>query len=145
MSSDPAEVANSFFQAYLAAPVVLLFYAGAYAWKRTKPQRAAEMDLDTGRRSWLTVEDVRGLHCFRYYEQVANFPFFCRCALGEPSVLPLPGTSAFTGCSSPTRRSLDARADSGNDLLVVPFRSMNSRLSCWGPFASELCAFNHPN
>jgi amino acid transporter len=44
--------------AYLAVPVMILFYAIGYAWKRTLPQRAHEIDLDSGRKSWLTVEEM---------------------------------------------------------------------------------------
>jgi amino acid transporter len=49
MSSDPSEVATTFFQAYLALPVVVLFYVIGYAWKRTTPQRAHQIDLDVSR------------------------------------------------------------------------------------------------
>lgn len=38
----------SFFQAYLAAPVVLLFYFGFKIWKRTSIQRADTIDITTG-------------------------------------------------------------------------------------------------
>lgn len=31
----------------------------AFIWKRTTPLRAHEIDLDTGRKSWLTVEEMR--------------------------------------------------------------------------------------
>lgn len=46
---DPPS-AESFFQAYLAAPVVLVFWAGGYIWKRKGWLRTAQMDVDTGRR-----------------------------------------------------------------------------------------------
>ena len=46
---------------YLAFPVMILFYIIGYAWKRTLPQRASEIDLDTGRKSWLTVEEMRAV------------------------------------------------------------------------------------
>ncbi|KDR79443.1 hypothetical protein GALMADRAFT_1240583 [Galerina marginata CBS 339.88] len=59
MDSDPKEVAEIFFSSYLAFPVMLLFYGIGYAWKRTLPQRASHIDLDTGRKSWLTAEDMR--------------------------------------------------------------------------------------
>jgi yeast amino acid transporter len=39
-------VAESFFEAYLAAPVVILFWLGGYLWKRTLPRKASEIDLD---------------------------------------------------------------------------------------------------
>lgn len=40
----------SFFQAYLAAPVVFLFYVVFKIWKRTSIQRAATIDITTGTR-----------------------------------------------------------------------------------------------
>jgi amino acid transporter len=43
---------------YLAVPVMILFYIIGYAWKRTLPQRAHEIDLDSGRKSWLTAEEM---------------------------------------------------------------------------------------
>ena len=54
MSSNPSEVAVSFFQSYLALPVVVLFYIIGYVWKRTTPQGAHQIDLD--------VSPVRCLH-----------------------------------------------------------------------------------
>ncbi|KAH9476314.1 Amino-acid permease inda1 [Psilocybe cubensis] len=59
MSPDPKAVAEGFFSAYLAFPIMILFYVVGYAWKRTLPQRSHEIDLDTGRKSWLTVEEMR--------------------------------------------------------------------------------------
>ncbi|KAF8147988.1 APC amino acid permease [Crassisporium funariophilum] len=59
MDSDPRVVAETFFATYLAMPVMILFYVVGYAWKRTLPQRAHEIDLDSGRKSWLTVEEMR--------------------------------------------------------------------------------------
>ncbi|KAJ3983457.1 APC amino acid permease [Lentinula detonsa] len=56
--SSGKDRAQSFFEAYLAAPVILAFWIGGYLWKRTLPWRAHEIDLDTGRKSWLTVEEM---------------------------------------------------------------------------------------
>jgi len=53
------QIAYDFFLQYLAAPVMLFFWIIGYAWKRTTPLRASEIDLDTGRKSWLTVEQMR--------------------------------------------------------------------------------------
>jgi amino acid permease len=50
---------------YLAAPILLLFWIIGFAWKRTLPKRAHEIDLDTGRKSWLTVEDMRAYRAER--------------------------------------------------------------------------------
>ncbi|KAG6846137.1 hypothetical protein H0H93_015787, partial [Arthromyces matolae] len=59
MSSNPGEVAQDFFMTYLAAPVMILFYIIGFIWKRTFPKKIDEIDLDTGRKSWLTVEEMR--------------------------------------------------------------------------------------
>ncbi|WWD01753.1 hypothetical protein V866_008699 [Kwoniella sp. B9012] len=67
------ERAESFFIAYLAAPVMILFYAVGFAWKRTLPKKAHEIDLDTGRKSWLTVEDMRA-----YRAERAAAPLYIR-------------------------------------------------------------------
>ncbi|KAJ3547145.1 hypothetical protein NMY22_g1763 [Coprinellus aureogranulatus] len=53
-----ADIAEAFFSAYLAVPVMLLFYIGGYAWKRTLPRRAHQIDLDSGRKSWLTAQEM---------------------------------------------------------------------------------------
>ncbi|KAK3067854.1 Amino-acid permease inda1 [Teratosphaeriaceae sp. CCFEE 6253] len=42
--------AYSFFQAYLAAPVVIVFYIVGYIWKRKAWLKTSEIDVDTGRR-----------------------------------------------------------------------------------------------
>ncbi|KAK6902597.1 hypothetical protein I203_107855 [Kwoniella mangroviensis CBS 8507] len=67
------ERVESFFIAYLAAPVMILFYAVGFAWKRTLPKKAHEIDLDTGRKSWLTVEDMRA-----YRAERAAAPLYIR-------------------------------------------------------------------
>ena len=45
--------AESFFNAYLAVPVMMLFWIGGYVWKRGKPKRASAIDLDV--RDWLLL------------------------------------------------------------------------------------------
>ncbi|KAJ8503091.1 hypothetical protein ONZ45_g11159 [Pleurotus djamor] len=57
-TSGPGDTAQSFFQAYLAVPVALLFYVVGLVWKRQLPQRLTEIDLDTGRKSWLTAAEM---------------------------------------------------------------------------------------
>ncbi|PBK66045.1 amino-acid permease inda1 [Armillaria solidipes] len=57
--------AEAFFEVYLAAPVMILFYAIGFAWKRKLPKRASEIDLDSGRKSWLTVEEMRAYRAER--------------------------------------------------------------------------------
>jgi len=58
-SLNGAAAAKSFFEVYLALPVCIACYVVGYAWKRTTPQRAHEIDLDTGRKCWYTVEQMR--------------------------------------------------------------------------------------
>lgn len=43
---DPSLAAQGFFKAYLAAPILLGFWVGAYIWKRTLPHKAMDIDLD---------------------------------------------------------------------------------------------------
>jgi len=43
--------AEAFFQAYLAAPILILFYVVWKIWKRTPFMRPSTIDLVTGRRS----------------------------------------------------------------------------------------------
>lgn len=79
----PPSLTNTPVEKYLAAPVMVAFYLFGYIWKRGKPVSALEMDLDvsssrqspylivaflrygnrlqTGRKSWLTVEDMRAV------------------------------------------------------------------------------------
>lgn len=50
---------EAFFESYLAAPVVLFFYAVGYLWKRQGWLKLSEMDVDTGRRE-VDWEEIRG-------------------------------------------------------------------------------------
>ncbi|KAF8647298.1 hypothetical protein AX16_006816 [Volvariella volvacea WC 439] len=51
-------IAENFFAVFLAVPIMMMFWIIGFAWKRTLPQRASEIDLDSGRKSWLTVEEM---------------------------------------------------------------------------------------
>lgn len=53
--------AEGFFNTYLALPVVLLFWAVGFAWKRQGWLRTADMDVDTGRRehNWDEINAYR--------------------------------------------------------------------------------------
>jgi amino acid transporter len=64
--------AEGFFQSYLALPVVILFYAVGYIWKREGWRKVSEIDLDTGRREhdWDTIN--------AYRERLANGPAWKR-------------------------------------------------------------------
>src|SRR4051794_7158185 len=49
-SETPTEIAQGFFEAYLAMPIVILFYVGFKVIKRTKFKRLADIDITSGRR-----------------------------------------------------------------------------------------------
>lgn len=53
--------AEGFFKAYLALPVVLLFWAIGYLWKREGFLKLDQIDLDTGRREhdWDAINAYR--------------------------------------------------------------------------------------
>ncbi|KAL8733492.1 MAG: hypothetical protein Q9166_002119 [cf. Caloplaca sp. 2 TL-2023] len=53
--------AEAFFQAYLALPVVLLFWFGGFIWKRAGWLRTHQMDVDTNRRvvDWERINGER--------------------------------------------------------------------------------------
>ncbi|GAA5865945.1 hypothetical protein JCM3774_005533 [Rhodotorula dairenensis] len=57
-SSDPGEAAETFFLSYLAAPIVIGLYVIAFSIHRTWPKKAHEIDLDTGRKTWFTAEEM---------------------------------------------------------------------------------------
>jgi amino acid transporter len=50
VDKGPRGQANSFFLAYLAAPIVIMFYLGYKLWFRTPFMRSKDMDLKTGMR-----------------------------------------------------------------------------------------------
>jgi yeast amino acid transporter len=54
------ELAINFFQAYLAAPFVILCYLGHKMWYRTVVMRASEMDLFTGKRE-MNIKELVGV------------------------------------------------------------------------------------
>lgn len=58
-SSTPT--AEGFFISYLALPVVMLFWAGGFIWKRTGWLRLSQIDVDTGRRAvdWDAIHATR--------------------------------------------------------------------------------------
>lgn len=72
-TDSPGAAAKAFFLSYLAAPIVLGFWIVGFLWKRTWPRRAHEIDLDTGRKSWLTVEEMRA-----YRAERAAAPWYIR-------------------------------------------------------------------
>lgn len=54
---SPGELANSFFQVYLAAPIVIITYVGYKIWYKTPIIRSHNMDLHTGIRD-LNIADL---------------------------------------------------------------------------------------
>jgi len=63
--SDVENRAEAFFLSYLAFPILLAFWVIGYWWKRTLPRRAHEIDIDTGRKTWFTVEEMRAYRAER--------------------------------------------------------------------------------
>jgi yeast amino acid transporter len=47
---SPSKRATAFFQAYLAFPIVLVFWFMGYLWKQEGWLRTSQIDVDTGRR-----------------------------------------------------------------------------------------------
>ncbi|KAK1230171.1 Amino-acid permease inda1 [Marasmius sp. AFHP31] len=64
-SSDVGTRIEIFFKSYLAFPVVVAFWAFGRLYYGTSPRKAHEIDLDTGRRAWFTVEQMREYHAER--------------------------------------------------------------------------------
>ncbi|KAK0613919.1 amino acid permease-domain-containing protein [Immersiella caudata] len=64
--------AEGFFMAYLALPVVILFWIGGFIWKRTGWLTIDQIDLDSGRRE-LPWDDINA-----YREQLAQMPAWKR-------------------------------------------------------------------
>jgi len=58
-ATTPGEQATNFFAAYLAMPVVLLFYGFYKIWYRTKWVRVKDIDLQTGRNEFETAGERR--------------------------------------------------------------------------------------
>ncbi|KAI1343733.1 amino-acid permease inda1 [Xylariaceae sp. FL0016] len=64
--------AAGFFELYLALPVVLLFWAIGYFWKREGWLRSAQIDVDTGRRE-VDMDEIRAFRA-----KVAAYPAWKR-------------------------------------------------------------------
>lgn len=64
--------AESFFQSYLAFPVVIFFYICGYIWKRQSWWKVSEIDVDTGRRE----HDWDQIHAYR--RELAAAPIWKR-------------------------------------------------------------------
>ncbi|PSR76033.1 amino acid permease-domain-containing protein [Coniella lustricola] len=64
--------AQGFFQSYLAAPVVLIFWLGGFVWKRQGWLRTRDIDVDSGRRE-LDWDEINA-----YRAEVAAMPAWRR-------------------------------------------------------------------
>ncbi|ORY87896.1 amino acid permease-domain-containing protein [Protomyces lactucae-debilis] len=71
--------AEGFFKAYLAAPVVIVFYIIGYFIFKTRPVGVLQMDLDTGRKVWDTVEEIEADKAMAKQQPayVRIYKFFC--------------------------------------------------------------------
>ncbi|PFH62416.1 hypothetical protein XA68_13642 [Ophiocordyceps unilateralis] len=68
--------AEGFFKSYLAVPVVIIFWIGGYAWKRSGWLRTPQIDVDTGRRE-LDWEEIRA------YREKGEDARACRANMDE--------------------------------------------------------------
>lgn len=73
VTPPPRTRAEGFSRSYMAFFIIVGFWIAGYARKRGRPLRAHEIDLDTGRKSWLTVEDMR-----QYKAERAAAPLYKR-------------------------------------------------------------------
>lgn len=73
VTPPPKTRAEGFFRSYMAFFIIIGFWIAGYAWKRGRPLRADKIDLDTGRKSWLSVEDMR-----QYKAERAAAPLYLR-------------------------------------------------------------------
>lgn len=70
--------AEDFFKAYLALPVVILFYVVGWIWKRKGWVKLVDMDVDTGRREhdWETINAHREAEALKpKWKRVFNLIF----------------------------------------------------------------------
>lgn len=70
--SGAAPSAEAFFKSYLALPVVMVFWAVGFAWKRTGWLRVSQINVDAGRREvdWNRINEHKAL--------VASYPAWRR-------------------------------------------------------------------
>lgn len=69
---DGVNNAEGFFKSYLAFPILIAFWLGGFAWKRTGWLRLDQIDVDTGMRE-LDWEEIRA-----YRKEVASWPAWRR-------------------------------------------------------------------
>ncbi len=74
---DSTEIANNFFQAYLAAPIVIVCYITYKLWFKTKIMRSRDMDLHSGRRdldlTYLVAEEKAERESWPKWKKVYKF------------------------------------------------------------------------
>jgi hypothetical protein len=69
MRDDGKTVAEGFFKAYLAVkadlavPIVVTLTIGGYNWKRARPRKATEIDLDVSAGAGSQLRTCRGDDC----------------------------------------------------------------------------------
>lgn len=61
----PGEKVQYFFMIFISVPILALMWFGMYLWKRTTPKKASEIDLVTGRKIWLTAEELNAIRAAR--------------------------------------------------------------------------------
>ncbi|GAA5866545.1 hypothetical protein JCM8547_005451 [Rhodosporidiobolus lusitaniae] len=73
MSDSGSQAAEDFFLTWLAAPILLFFWLCAFIKNRTLPYKTHEIDIDTGRKCWFTVEEME-----EYRAERRNAPWYKR-------------------------------------------------------------------
>ncbi|KAK4055504.1 Amino acid permease [Microbotryomycetes sp. JL201] len=73
INPDPKGAAKDFFQTWLALPVLLVMWIAAAILMGTKPLKASEIDLDTGRKAWYTASEMEA-----YRAERRNAPWHIR-------------------------------------------------------------------
>jgi hypothetical protein len=106
-------------ESYAAMPILLAFWIVGYAWKRTLPKRASEIDLDTGRKSWLTVEDMRAVSGPAHSIECRETSSTADNRSTAPSERPHPCTFGSTECSSRARKRRERSESVDQEVIEV--------------------------
>lgn len=64
--TTPRAKAEYFFQIYVSVPILIAMWLAFWLWGgRTRPLRASEIDLKTGRKIWLTADELNAMRAAR--------------------------------------------------------------------------------
>lgn len=71
--TTPREKAELFFQITASVPILIAMCVAFYIWKPSRPLKASEIDLKTGRKIWLTADELNAMRASR-----RNKPWYAR-------------------------------------------------------------------